>query len=149
MAPDIFKRVFRIWKEKELHNQKINKRKYLHFDRFIQFHRNIKMFEKYFEGSLKNVSNHSFYPLIRCDLKTPRLKIEMNSETKEEYIILDQKPRAIFYSGHFDSLIYSWYTEVLTFNYQTYIKTRGIENCVLAYLKKDKKCNIDFAKEIF
>lgn len=149
MTPEIFKLIFRCWKEKELNNQKANKRKYLHFDRFIQFHRNIKMFEKYFEGSLKNVSKHAFYPLIRCDIKTPRLKVKTDPNTKVKQIDLEPKSRAIFYSSHFDSLIYSWYTEVLTYYYQQYINGKELEECVLAYLKKGKRCNIDFAKEVF
>ena len=147
LTPKIFDEIFAAWQERELKYQSNNKRKYLHFDPYIRFHKNIKWFESYFRNSAKNVSKHAFYPFIKSDIITPRIKHEKDQNGKRKPV-LTKKVRPISYASHFDSFIYSWYTSVLTYFYFDKIKDLKIEDCVLAYLEKGKN-NIHYANEVF
>lgn len=148
MPPELFEYLFTKWKTRELKYQKNNKRKFLHFDRFIQFHKNIQWFKSYFSNSIINVSKHGFYPLIKSDIITPRIKHEKDPLTGKIKPVKKEKVRPISYASHFDSFIYSWYSTVLTFFYEKKIKELNIDDCVLAYLEKGKS-NIEFAHEVF
>ena len=148
MSPALFEYLFDKWKYKELKYQANNKRKYLHFDRSIQFHKNIQWFKSYFKNSVINVSKHGFYPLIKADIITPRIKHEKDSKTGRKKPVMKEKIRPISYASHFDSFIYSWYSTVLTFFYEKKVKDLKIDDCVLAYLEKGKS-NIHFAHEVF
>jgi len=148
MINELFETLFEKWKYRELKYQKNNKRKYLHFDRFIQFHKNIQFFKSYFKNAIVNVSKHGFYPMIKADIVTPRIKHEKDPVTGKIKPVKKTKTRPISYASHFDSFIYSWYSTVLTYFYEKKIKELDIEDCVLAYLEKGKS-NIEFAHEVF
>lgn len=148
MTNELFDTLFEKWKYRELKYQKNNKRKYLHFDRFILFHKNIQFFKSYFKNSIVNVSKHGFYPMIKADIITPRIKHEKDPVTGKIKPVKRSKTRPISYASHFDSFIYSWYSTVLTYFYEKKIKELDIEDCVLAYLEKGKS-NIEFAHEVF
>jgi len=148
MDQSVFEDLFERWKSRELKYQKNNKRKYLHFDKFIQFHKNIQVFKSYFKNSLDNVSKHGFYPLIKADIVSPRIKHEKNPLTGKTKVIKKKKIRPISYASHFDSFVYSWYSTVLTYFYEKKIFDLKIDSCVLAYLEKGKS-NIHFAHEVF
>src|SRR4051794_14590892 len=86
MKPELFELLFKQWTKRELSYQKNKKRKYLHFDRFIQFDKNIEFFKKYFQNALVNIPKHSFYPFIKCDIISPRIKHKKDNETGKKKI---------------------------------------------------------------
>ncbi len=149
MKPELFELLFNQWTKRELNYQKNKKRRYLHFDRFIQFDKNIEFFKNYFQDAFVNIPKHSFYPFIKCDIISPRIKHKKNSETGKKKIFKTEKIRPIAYASHFDAFIYSWYATVLNHFYLDAIRNEGIEECVLAYIEKGGKCNIHFAFEAF
>lgn len=129
--------------EKEKRSSENRKRNYLHFDRKISFVK-VKgiLFEKLRYG--QNIVSRSFYPFISVKIKTPRYKY--NSDLNKR--VLTTKDRNIFFAAHFDSLIYSLYSTILTYHYERYISKKDFSNSIIAY-RSLKKCNIDFAKEVF
>lgn len=142
----LFNEIFEEWKAKELAFHKQQKRRYLHFDEKIAFPTRVQFFRTYLSNAKINVPKHSFYPFVKSDIITPRIKVEKQDGKKR--IVYRNKVRPIAYASHFDSFLYSWYSTLLTNLYIKKIPDWGIEDCVLAYLKKNR-CNIDFAKEVF
>ena len=62
---------------------------------------------------------------------------------------LETKIRPICFASHVDSLIFGFYSFALTRKYESFIKAKGFDECVLAYRSDLGKCNIQFAKEVF
>lgn len=104
------------------------------------------------------ISTHSFAPFIHRIKKTKKYRKEykdgiiQNNGLRKKSI----KPRDLYYATHIDSLIYSYYSHLLTKNYDIILKKENISNSVTAYRKipkepnsKSGKCNIDFANDIF
>lgn len=128
-------------KEENSFNNK--KRNYLHFDRKISFNQ--------IKGVLFNklrypatICSHSFYPFLKITISTPRYK--KNIETGLRF--LTYKNRDILYSSHFDSLIYSYYSTLLSLQYEHYLNGKKFEKSIIAYRSLDKN-NIHFAQEVF
>lgn len=142
MNPPLLKK----WIEKESKLSLIGKRRYFHFDRFINFpkHKN-KIIAQLTDP--KKIATHSFYPFIGSEIISPRFKV-VKKDNGEKVKSLEQKIRPIAYAAHFDALVYSWYATILTDQYHRLIKEIGIAENVLAYLETGK-CNIDYAFEIF
>ncbi len=140
--------LFTKWIEKEKRAAISKKRRYLHFDPKINFLSNISDLKTFFSDPRK-VAKHAFYPFIKSDIVFPRYKKtgEFNEKGKPVRK-LDNKQRPIAYASHFDAFIYSWYSTVLTENYDKKTRELGIYDCVLAYLEKNKS-NIEFAHEVF
>lgn len=121
------------------------RKSYIHFDHPVNFPEQKQDIESLFRIPGK-ISRHSFSPLIKTVLKTPRFKID---DTTGDYV-LTTKERPISYASHLDTYIYGFYSYALTKRYQSYIKNRGFNECVLAYRTDlEGKCNIQFAKEAF
>ena len=104
------------------------------------------------------ISKHSFSPFIHRIKKTKKYQKEykdgfiQNNGLRKRSI----KPRDLYYSTHIDSLIYSYYSHLLTNKYDIILKKEKISNSITAYRKiskegnrKSGKCNIDFANDIF
>lgn len=104
------------------------------------------------------ISTHSFAPFIHRIKKTKKYRKEykegiiQNNGLRKKSI----KPRDLYYSTHIDSLIYSYYSYLLTKKYDAILQKENISNFVTAYRKipkksnsKSGKCNIDFANDIF
>lgn len=104
------------------------------------------------------ISTHSFAPFIHRVKKTKKFRKEyidgiiQNNGLRKKSI----KPRDLYYSTHIDSLIYSYYSHLLTKEYDVILNRENISNSVTAYRKIPKiknskrgKCNIDFANDIF
>ena len=134
------------WIKKEERVASLSKRKYLHFDRFIDFEKNkSKIISQLSKTDI--IAKHPFYPFISSSVETPRYKQILNKDgTKSREI--DIKIRPIAYASHFDALIYSWYSTVLTKFYEEKLEDWQIKDCVLAYLETGKS-NIDYSLEIF
>lgn len=115
-------------------------KKYLHFDRKIN---HISDSFKQKITSIKYIESHWFLPFINFSIISPKVKRENNHILKRS-----KKEREICYSGHIDSLIYSYYAIILSEYYEEYLKINKLDDVVLAYRKKWKS-NINFAKDIF
>lgn len=157
MQPKPFDVLFEDWIEKQLTYQRSKKGRYLHFDRrFLLLNRNgnpnlkrISWLKRYFENAGPNIAKHAFHPFIKSDIITPRVKHLKDDKSKKKKPVLDKKVRPIAYASHFDSIVYSWYAHLLTDSYQSQLSHWKIDDCVLAYLSRDKQSNIDYANEVF
>ncbi|MEZ9570801.1 reverse transcriptase domain-containing protein [Vibrio splendidus] len=62
------------------------------------------------------------------------------------------KLRPICYASHFDSLIYSYYSELLSYDYEKLLAVKNLDENVLAFRKsqsRSKVCNIDHSYKAF
>ncbi len=118
---------------------------YEHFDHKFDFPKRKEEIRQIVSDPAK-VAAHSFLPLVKILIKTPRFRYQ---ENEKEYG-LETKIRPISFASHFDTYLYAWYSFVLTKEYQSYIHKNGISDCVLAYRTDlNGHCNIQFAKEVF
>ncbi len=107
-------------------------------------HLDKKKHSQYLEKSIKNpewIAKHGFLPLIHVKML---LKKRNGSHKRFSF-----KIRHIFYSSHTDSYIYQWYANLLSEQYEKYIKDNNFNEVPTAYRSLNGKCNIDFAKEAF
>ncbi|MCB8964209.1 MAG: hypothetical protein H6536_04120 [Bacteroidales bacterium] len=120
---------------------------YPHFDPYFNFPKDkdkLHVLVKDITG--KSIAEHSFLPLIKILIKTPRYRYQEN----EKNYNLETKIRPISFASHFDNYIYGFYSFAINEIYQQYIRKNGFDDCVLAYRSDlDGKCNIQFAKEVF
>lgn len=114
------------------------RRGYLHFDAPIGVARASKLV-----NDPKAVSKHAFYPLLRYDVISKKLKRNSNGKLK-----LESKIRHISYAAHADSQIYSFYASQLAEAYERKLANLGLSECVLAFRKLGKS-NIEFASDAF
>lgn len=144
------KTLLEIWKEKEMKVLAAQKRRYPHFDPFINFSRNESSLTSFLSNPTK-VQEHSFYPFIKASILTPRYKNTGKKDANGKWIrLLEVKDRPILFASHFDAYIYSWYSTLLTEKYERKIKSNNwdVYDNVLAYIEKGKS-NIEFADEAF
>ena len=97
----------------------------------------------------KKIARHQFYPFIEFTKVTPRFKKQRDGKRK-----IENKERPLAYASHLDALIYSWYSALLSAEYEEYIKTEPFASSVIAYRKLRNevgfgKSNIHFANEVF
>lgn len=129
------------------------KKGYLHFDLRFWFPERKQEIKVILENKLRIFNKHhkreewwAFNPFLKVLLKTPRYKYQQS----EGHYDLETKIRPICFASHIDSLIYGFYSYILTRKYESYIESKGFSECVLAYRSNlDGKCNIQFAKEVF
>lgn len=116
------------------------RRGYPHFDQQINFDK-----AKRIVCSPSQVAQHSFYPLIKFEVET--VKVKLNSKTGK---VEKQEPkkRPISYASHVDSHIYAYYSFQLSKLYEIAIDKHGLGKCVIAF-RSLKKNNIHFAAEAF
>lgn len=117
----------------------------------------------------KFVSKYAFYPLIHSVISERRFK-KINIETNKrahsiksegKVIKKNVKKRPLHYATHLDSLIFGYYTYLLSKSYEEELgKNKELSKCITAYRKIpiDDNCNnkknknkgtIHFAKEVF
>ncbi|MDD2674785.1 MAG: reverse transcriptase domain-containing protein [Flavobacterium sp.] len=122
--------------------------------------------EDYVKNPLK-IASHAFLPLIHKKSKVRKFRREYCKKTgdlllsyKEGKKIVrnapDPKERELYYAGHLDALVYSYYAEILTEEYEKIVSQKKLTDVVTAYRKipvkqgsKKNKCNIDFAVDVF
>lgn len=101
-----------------------------------------------------NVAEHKFFPFIHFQIKQFKLSKKLEQRENELSVIDPYKKREIYYAGHLDSYIYSYYNEKLLEYYENFLQDNSLE-CSIAYRHIDKnnkgtgKSNIDFAAEAF
>lgn len=122
--------------------------------------------EPYITNPLK-VSAHNFLPLIHKKSKVRKFRKEYCEACgKLLYTVINgkksvrnaskPKERELYYAGHLDALVYSYYAELLTKEYEKILSQKNLVDVVTAYRKipveigsKKHKCNIDFAVDVF
>lgn len=126
-----------------------------------------KWIEKYVTSG-DMVAKHSFLPFIHKTTKVKKFRKEYNMEDgkinsnlkidNKITRIASEKKRELFYASHLDSLIFSYYSFLLSKEYEKKISQYNLNDVVNAYRsvpvnieKKDgpNKCNIDFANDVF
>jgi len=110
---------------------------------------------KWIENYVTNpemIAKHSFLPAEDGSV-SEKYKADEKILRKEAV-----KKRELFYASHLDSLIFSYYAQLLSGYYETKIKELNLNEVVNAYRsvpvnpEKDNssnKCNIDFANDVF
>ena len=102
----------------------------------------------------ENISTHKFFPFIHFQIKQFKLSKKLEQRENEQSIRDPYKIRNIYYAGHLDSYIYSYYNEKLLDYYEKFLQDNSLE-CSIAYRHIDKnnkgsgKSNIDFSAEAF
>jgi len=145
-------------------------KRYPHIGFPLKYSDRIKWIESYILDKSK-IASHSFLPFIHKTSKVRKFRKEYNSndgqliksynaEGEKTYrkSPLEPKKRELYYAGHLDSLIFSYYSHILLDKYEEKIKEYRLDDVVTAYrsipISKDKplgpnKCNIDFANDTF
>ncbi len=132
--------------------KKYLKKDYDHFDNRFWFPERKGELKEILKNDLKVFSNKNnrwenwaFSPFIKVLIKTPRYK-----EQDDGSFDLETKIRPICYASHVDSLIFGFYSYVLTRKYEAYILKEGFNQCPIAYRSNlNGNCNIQFSKEVF
>ena len=114
-------------------------RRYLHFDSPLSV-KNAEVIAT----NPDNVKSHSFYPFIAFSNLTKKIFFDKNAVK----IKSKEKIRPISYASHSDSAIYSYYSKMLSNNYEKLLSDHGLSKNVIAFRSLGKS-NIDFAKQIF
>lgn len=116
----------------------------------------------------KFIARHGFFPLIHTILKERKYKAHPNNRNIRGHKLLidgklkrSEKPRPLHYSTHIDSLIFGYYSEIITELFEAELKKSndGLEDCIIAYRRipltvnskgeKKGKSTIHFANEVF
>ncbi len=140
------------------------------YKRYVHFDKRLKRVPKYLiigDSSNKNnidkkntvlinkLNNHAFYPFIFDEIQISKIdSVKKNGSLGK--ISMKNKERPISYCSHIDNIIYQYYNEILSINYEKYLKEKEIDDVVIAYRKipisegkKGGKSNIHFAKDAF
>ncbi|MRJ11316.1 hypothetical protein EDL98_09570 [Ornithobacterium rhinotracheale] len=108
----------------------------------------------------KNIAKHKFVPLLHRTLiqrkYRPIENAPKNKWGKRQRTVGKKKERHIYFPSHLDSIIYSYYSHLLTNAYEEYLKDKPYNPAAVAYRKipieigkKGNKSNIEFAFEAF
>lgn len=105
------------------------------------------------------IAEHSFLPFIHKKTLVRKFRKEVDefgkrSKGRKKSV----KERPLFYAGHLDSNVYSYYASVLSDAYEGVIQKEGLEEVITGYRRipvnpsdegSRNKCNIDFANDVF
>ena len=97
-------------------------------------------------SNAKNVEAHAFYPLIRYEIRTPRIKKSPNSSGRP--FIKEPKVRPIAYPAHKDGYIFSYYRSLLESHYEEWLENNELGDTVTAFRSIGQN-NISLAKTAF
>ncbi|WP_045421508.1 antiviral reverse transcriptase Drt2 [Vibrio jasicida] len=115
-------------------------RSYLHFDPPISLKKATSIVT-----NPELVSRHAFYPLINYEIEIQ--KVSKDKLTKR-VIKRPIKLRPIAYPAHLDSQIYSYYSYIISKEYENLLSESNLSDSILAFRKLGKS-NIDFAFDAF
>ena len=117
------------------------KRPYIHFDLPLS----LEDATAYVSDPAK-VTRHSFYPLLKYDLVTPR--ITKPPQGSPRLFVRQPKSRPIAYPAHKDGYIFSYYKAILEIKYEAWLRTEGLEEAVTAF-RSNGENNVTLAKKAF
>ena len=106
------------------------------------------------------ISKHKFTPLLHKQITQRKYRPNENAPKtktgKRKRSVQKKKVRPIFYASHLDSIIYSYYSHLLSNAYENYLLGQDFGVSAVAYRKmpklaglKGNKCNIEFAFDAF
>lgn len=126
--------------------------------------------EKYVKTP-ETVAKHAFLPFIHKTYSQRKFRkkyFEVNGEpilatnlaTNKTFVPrhAEEKVREIYYAGHLDALIFSYYSDILSDKYNAKLMSLGLNESITAYRSIPRnetesggpnKCNIDFANDVF
>lgn len=145
--------------EKQKEHPWIKLKKYPHIGLPLK-RKDISMLENYITDNSK-IANHSFLPFLHRTIfqrkfRANKSDIRNEKSNRRQRVKSKPKVREIYFASHFDAQIYSYYSFLLSKNYNKLLKTKNFDKSVVAYRKMEKedekgkhKCNIDFALEAF
>lgn len=113
---------------------------------------------KEFVTNPEEIANHKFVPLLHRTLNQrkyrPAKDAVKNESGKRQRTVSDKKQRNIYFPSHLDSIIYSYYSHLLTVKYEEYLEDKPYGSVAVAYRKipigngqSGNKSNIEFAFE--
>lgn len=114
------------------------RRGYIHFDSPISF----KTAQKLVKNK-KGIAKHSFFPFISYEIESIKVYKDSSDKIQEK-----EKKRPIAYASHVDSHIYAYYALQLEKLYEAALKTKFLNDNVLAFRSLGKS-NIQFANHAF
>lgn len=136
-------------------------KRYPHISMPIKEHEKEKWVENYIKNPVR-IEKHSFLPFIHKTSKVRKFRKRYSKQDgiqdKRKIRFSSAKERELFYACHLDSLIFSYYSLILSNKYEKKLAKYSLSKVVLAYrsipINKDKpkgskKCNIDFANDTF
>lgn len=134
-------------------------KKYPHIGRPLNRKKDGSWIKKYVTNP-ENISTHKFVPLLHKTINQRKFRPEKNASKnisgKRFRTVKDKKQRHIFYPSHQDSIIYSYYSHLVTSAYEDYLRDKPYGSVAVAYRKipiekgkSGNKCNIEFAYEAF
>lgn len=108
----------------------------------------------------ENIVKHKFTPLLHKKIYQRKYRPDKdaakNKFGRKKRSVQKRKERPIFYASHLDSIVYSYYSHILTKAYEDFLKGKDYGISAVAYRKisivegqKGNKCNIEFAHETF
>lgn len=132
-------------------------KKYPHIGRPLTKKRDSGWIREYVTNP-ENISSHKFVPLLHRTLSQrkyrPAKNALKNKNGKRQRTIGKKKHRHIFFSSHLDSIIYGYYSYLLTKAYEEYLRDKPYGSVAVAYRKipigngkSGNKSNIEFALE--
>ncbi|MCE9520052.1 MAG: reverse transcriptase/maturase family protein [Verrucomicrobia bacterium] len=92
-----------------------------------------------------SVAAHSFFPFIFSVTVTQKI-----ARDEENHVFMrPPKKRAIAYAAHVDSHIFGYFADILSEQYETKVRDRGLQESITAFRKLNGRSNIHFANEVF
>ena len=131
-------------------------KKYPHIGRPLNF-KDRGWIKKYVTNPDK-IACHKFVPLLHRTITQRKYRPDKNAPKnnagKRQRIVKSKKERNIFFSSHLDSIVYGYYSHILTTAYEDYLKNKPYGSVAVAYRKipigngrSGNKSNIEFAFE--
>lgn len=132
-------------------------KKYPHIGQPLDKRRDSGWIKKYVKNP-KKISQHKFVPLIHRTISQrkyrPLKNSNKNASGKRIRVVKDKKQRDIFFASHLDSIVYGYYSHLLTEAYEKFLKDKPYGSVAVAYRKipltngkSGNKSNIEFAHE--
>lgn len=121
---------------------------------------NDKAWLKSYVTNPESIANHKFVPFLHRTLSQrkyrPQENAPKNDSGKRLRTVSEKKERHIYFPSHLDSIIYSYYSYLLTKAYEEYLHDKPYGSVAVAYRKipvgngkSGNKSSIEFAYEAF
>lgn len=142
-----------------MENEWLKFKKYPHIGKPLTKKKDAGWVRKYVTDPEK-IAIHKFLPLLHRTLNQRKYRpvkdAPKNESGKRQRAVSDKKQRHIYFASHLDSIIYGYYSHLITVNYEEYLKDKPYGSVAVAYRKipigngqSGNKSNIEFAFEAF
>lgn len=101
----------------------------------------------------EKIAIHSFFPFIHEQIISRKYRKEYDDNGNIKHngrrVKGSRKIRDIYYANHLDANIFSYYSSILSKKYEEILERENLTEVVTAYRSCYKKCNIDYAADVF